>query len=196
MRISVSSTNLRNVLARFKPRKDAKLEFNVNSDGIDIVANRDGWLTLARWCLVMAHPEMHEAISLDDPDALDSHWHMQDYLVDEGMLREGRAIQAFWPLKDGELGQDVRFWRSSGIGREFFGYSVPTGNSPMSALHAVSCLRAHEWLEGMERSEVEERLGSPLGESECGDTLYRADVPGGVIEIGFSANGVVESFGF
>lgn len=196
MRISVSSQNLRNVIARFRPRKAAKLEFNINPQGIDIVANQDGWLTLARWCLIMAHPEMHEVNGPDDPDTLDSHWHLQDYLVDDVMLEEGRAIEAFWALTDGEPGQDVRFWRSKGVGRDFFGDRAPTGNSPLSALHASSRLHAHRWLSGMERSAVEARLGVPVGQSEYGDILYRADVPGGVIEIGYSPKGVVESFGF
>ncbi|MBE0418361.1 MAG: hypothetical protein IBX63_11405 [Coriobacteriia bacterium] len=58
MRLSVSDTGLAMVLKRFKPKPGAHIEFVISPDGLDVIANADGYLTLARWCLVMAHPEM------------------------------------------------------------------------------------------------------------------------------------------
>ncbi|MDZ4178078.1 MAG: hypothetical protein U1E29_02410 [Coriobacteriia bacterium] len=58
MRISVSDKGLAAILKRFKAKPDAQVEFVISPDGLDIIANAEGYLTLARWCLVMAHPEM------------------------------------------------------------------------------------------------------------------------------------------
>jgi len=195
MQIRVSSKNLHHVLAKFRPRKNAKIEFNINPGRLDIVANREGWLTFARWCLVMAHPEMHEATGPDDPDFLASHRHLGDGLVDGDMQDEGRVIEAFWALPDDEVGQDVRFWRAKEIGRDFWPPERKTGNSPMSELNVWLSINRYDWLSGMSRAAVEEKLGAPVGQNECGDILYRADVPGGVLEVVYSAAETVDSFG-
>lgn len=58
MRVHVSDGNLSGVLKRFRPKPGARVEFVLSGDGLDVIANAAGYLTLARWCLLMAHPEM------------------------------------------------------------------------------------------------------------------------------------------
>lgn len=196
MRLSISDTNLARVIARFRPRRNAKIEFNVNNDGVDIMANQDGWLTLAKWCLIMAHPEMHETSGPDDPKFIESHLHFSHDLVDDEMLAQGRAIEAFWPLDADHCDQDVRFWRSSGIGRDFAPPPHETGNSPMSAIEAQLALNRYHCLVGLDREAVDKQLGSPTGLSPHGQPVYRAEVPGGYLEVDFAKNGKVRGYSF
>lgn len=59
MRVSVSG-DLQTVLRRFRPRDDAHLRVELSESGLDVIGDAEGYRTLARWCLVMAHPEMRQ----------------------------------------------------------------------------------------------------------------------------------------
>jgi hypothetical protein len=61
MRISVSDGDLRRVLRRFKAAPGTEIDIVMSADGLDVIANAEGYRTLAKWCLVMAHPEMEQA---------------------------------------------------------------------------------------------------------------------------------------
>ena len=61
MRISVSDGDLRRILRRFRAVPGARVEISISPDGLDVVANAEGYRTLAKWCLSMAHPQMEQA---------------------------------------------------------------------------------------------------------------------------------------
>jgi len=191
LRISVSDTGLGRALRRFKPRPNAKIEFNVNSGGVDIVANGDGWLTLARWCLLMAHQDM------DGWGA--GHWHARDTVMNREMMREGRAIMSFEPLVTEYPGQDVYFHRSESIGEDFWQGRRATGNSPMSAVALELALSRVSNLFGCDRASAEEVLGAPVAQRTHGGFLTAVysvdDFPGGKLEIDYGPDGLVTGIG-
>jgi hypothetical protein len=105
MRISVADRNLHTVLTRFRAVPGSRVELVLSPDGLDVVANAEGYRTLAKWCLVMAHPEMAQA----HPRWLYTLHHLGDALSRDGevsvVAREGvgsRSLDA----------HDVRFFRS------------------------------------------------------------------------------------
>lgn len=119
MRMVVSDSNLAAVLARFRGVPNAQLEFDLSRDGLDVVGNREGYLTLARWCLVMAHPEME--------DHADSAWlHAAYHLTDYGFDAEVDSTTVLRVThrsgrRDCELDADkVRFHRSALMGEAFW----------------------------------------------------------------------------
>jgi hypothetical protein len=206
----------------YNPQPGAKLEVNVHDEGVSIVANREGWLSLAEWCLVMAHKRMADYL---DPYALTG-----DVFPME-MFERGDAITAFWGI-DGRpdtFYQDVFFQRRAEIGDELWRGAVKSGNSPFTQAGAADAVRRYMWLEGKTRAEVEDKLGPPIFErtydpeietpkpppSFGGDRsgvskehallagvppttgcAYRADTPEGWISIRYKAGGTVDRFGF
>jgi hypothetical protein len=189
---TVSDTDLGKVIAEFNPPAEAKIEFNVHADGLSIVANREGWESLAEWCLIMAHPEMQDSI---EPAEL-----TDDVLPNE-MFMEGRALVSFWaiPGQPDIAYQDVYFHRSDVIGDEYWKGMVKSGNSRYTKPASYAALDRHKWMEGKSRTEVEEKLGEPIYErrSMKGPTVcYKADTPEGWIGVDYNPENRVGSFGF
>ena len=61
MRISVGDGDLRRILRRFKAVPGTRVDIVMSPEGLDVISNAEGYRTLARWCLVMAHPSMEQA---------------------------------------------------------------------------------------------------------------------------------------
>lgn len=113
MRISISDADLGAAFDQFQSTEGAQLEFTVSPDGIDVVGNSEGYLDLARWCLLMAHPEMEDHA---DPEFLHAAYHLADYASEQSIsvvAREGRMPEALEP-------HDVRFYRSCLAGEQFW----------------------------------------------------------------------------
>ncbi|MBI5231546.1 MAG: hypothetical protein HY876_05195 [Coriobacteriales bacterium] len=55
----------------------------MSEDGVDFAGNREGYLTLARWFLIMAHPEMEDH---SDPD-----WYLAGYHLDDAFSTSDSA---------------------------------------------------------------------------------------------------------
>jgi hypothetical protein len=189
---TVSDTDLGQVIADFNPPAEAKLEFNVHADGLSIVANKEGWESLAEWCLIMAHPEMKP-----DTEPLE----LTDDVLPNAMFLEGRALVSFWaiPGQPDIAYQDVYFHRSDAIGDEYWKGLVKSGNSTYSKPAIYSALDNHKWMEALPRDAVEEKLGEPIYErrSMKGKTAcYKADTPEGWIGVDYNREDHVGSFGF
>ena len=179
----------------FKPEPGSKLEFNVNNRGIAIVANAEGWLTLANWCLVMAHPKMEDYL---DP------FELTGEVLSKELFTSGDVILSFDGIAGAPVGalyQDVSFKRSDKIGPEFWEGEIPSGNSRYAKSVVMQSLDAFRWLEGKTREEVEEQLGKPIYEiffdDKC-ETLvaYKADTTAGWMGIHYDMAGDVSSFGY
>ena len=206
----------------YKPQQGTKVEFNVHEDGVSIVANREGWLSLAEWCLIMAHKRMPDYV---DPYALTGD------VVPVELFAQGDAITALWGVEGRPEShyQDVFFHRRSAIGDEIWHGSVRSGNSPLTQAGAADALQRHAWMDGKNRADVEAKLGSPIFErtyaphvdspepppSFKGDrqgvsdeqallagvppttgAVYKADTPEGWIEVRYSEKGMVQRFDF
>ncbi|HAL29342.1 MAG TPA: hypothetical protein DCP20_01310 [Coriobacteriia bacterium] len=105
MRVSVSDGDLDAVLKRFKAKPGAKIEFTLSPDGLDIIANGAGYLTLARWCLAMAHPDMGGHAH---PRWLYTLRHLDEAIDDRGVRLSRREASMAPDL----TAHDVRFYRS------------------------------------------------------------------------------------
>jgi len=189
---TVSDTDLGKVIAEFNPPAEAKVEFNVHADGLSIVANKEGWESLAEWCLIMAHPEMQDSV---EPLEL-----TDDVLPNE-MFMEGRALVSFWPIpgQPDVAYQDVYFHRSDVIGDEYWKGMVKSGNSRYTKPAGYAALDRYKWMQAMPRTELEEKLGEPIYErhsTEGKTACYKADTPEGWIEVDYDEEDSVGSFGF
>ena len=189
---SVSDTDLGQVIADFEPPKEAKIEFNVHSDGLSIVANKEGWESLAEWCLIMAHPEMKT-----DLDPLE----LTDDVLPNRMFMDGRALVSFWaiPGQPDVAYQDVYFHRSDVIGDEYWNGMVKSGNSRFTKPAIYAALDRYKTLEAAPRVEVEKKLGAPFYErrSMKGSTVcYKADTPEGWLGVDYGLDNLVAYFGF
>ena len=179
----------------FKPEAGSKLEFNVSNRGIAIVANAEGWLTLANWCLVMAHPKMENYL---DP------FELTGEVLPKELFTSGDVILSFDGIAGtpvGALYQDVVFKRSDKIGPELWEGARPSGNSPYVKSAVMQSLDAFRWLEGKTREEAEAQLGAPIYEvffEEKCETLvaYKADTTVGWMGIHYDVSGDVSSFGY
>jgi hypothetical protein len=179
----------------FKPEPGTKIEFNVNNRGVAIVANREGWLTLANWCLVMAHPEMENYL---DP------FELTGEVLSKDLFTAGDVILSFQGITGAPVGalyQDVVFKRSDKIGPEYWEDGVPSGNSRYVKSAVMQSLDSFRWLEGKTREEAEAQLGKPIFEiffeDKC-ETLvaYKADTTAGWMGIHYDIAGDVSSFGY
>lgn len=162
--VSVSDEHLDLVLARMREAEGAKLRFDATRDGIDIVGNRAAWLALARWCLVMAHPEHG-----DDEPPIHLDW---DVLPDAA--RRGDLTYGFWGLEKPECGcQNVSLWRRDDPSGPI-GTTPRLGlNSPYTATAADVALGDLKALDHAPRSRVVAALGRPVSETHDEDgTLH------------------------
>ncbi len=198
--ISVSDEDLPAVRAAYRPQPGAKVEFNVHDHGVSIVANREGWLSLAEWCMIMAHPEMPEHTA---PFEL-----TREVFQDE-MFAEGRALLSFWGIADRpeDSYQDVYFHRGETIGDEYWEGAVRSGNSTFTMPASLEALDRYRWLEAKTRDEVEEKLGSPIFErvasfmqrhrlQDVTTACYKADTPEGWIGVEYDPDGFVSWVGY
>ena len=110
MRVSVSDKGLASVLKRFRAKPGAHVEFVLSPEGLDIIANAEGYRTLARWCLVMAHPEMGANAH---PKWLYTLRYLDDVVGPDGVSLSRRHA----PLKLDLTAHDVRFYRSDQLSR-------------------------------------------------------------------------------
>ena len=198
--ISVSDENLQDVRQAYRPQPNAKVEFNVHDHGVSIVANREGWLSLAEWCLIMAHPEMPEHAA---PFEL-----TREVFPDE-LFAEGRALLSFWGIADrpDDSYQDVFFHRGENIGDEYWEGAVRSGNSPFTMPASLQALDRYRWLEQKSREEVEVELGSPIFEREVSimqqhkmklitTACYKAETPEGWLGVEYDPDGFVSWVGY
>lgn len=117
MRLSVSDRHLGAVLQRFAPSQGARLRLVVSEEGVDIAANAAGYLTLARWCMVMAHPEMEDHL---DPDWLYSCFHLDDAFASSSEVAVATLEVIGAPRQLGSDTHQVRFLRSEHVERMVF----------------------------------------------------------------------------
>lgn len=179
----------------FKAEPGSKLEFNVNNRGVAIVANAEGWLTLANWCLLMAHPQMEDYL---EP------FELTGEVLPKELFTSGNVVVSFQGIADAPVGalyQDVSFKRSDKVGPEYWEGRVPSGNSRYAKPVVMQALDSFRWLEGKTRDEVEAELGKPLYEVlfiDKGDVLvaYKADTSVGWMGIHYDGMGDVGSFGY
>jgi hypothetical protein len=177
----------------YRPLDGAKVEFNIHEAGLSIVANKEGWQSLADWCQIMAHPDMGE---FSDP------YELTDSVFPAEMFNEDRAILAFWGIEQTENAwyQDVFFHRTGVIGDELWGGDPKSGNSPRTKAFMCQTLDSFKWIVDMPRTEVEAELGQPLFEALLDDdtrtVVYKADSPDGWIGIDYDAEGTGIGFGF
>ena len=105
MRISVGDGDLRRILRRFKAVLGTQVEIVMSPQGLDVIANAEGYRTLAKWCLIMAHREMEQA---------HPRWLFALRHLDRAGLKAGE-ISISWRDRDGERPlevRDVRFFRT------------------------------------------------------------------------------------
>jgi len=152
MRISVGG-KLERILSGYRPEPDALIEFNISEHGLDVVANGSGWKSLARWCLVMAHPELDQARELD----------ITEGPISDDMFVSGRAIMAFSGLAHSGHDQGIRFRQARCIGDQYWGESHPTGNSPRTWAADAVLLRRLESVVGLAIEDARNLLGRHLG---------------------------------
>ncbi|MBI5231725.1 MAG: hypothetical protein HY876_06130 [Coriobacteriales bacterium] len=160
--ISVSDEHLSLVMARQHELPGSKLRIDATADGLDIVANREGWLTLAKWCMVMAHPELDDT---DPPHHLD--WDVMHEAGERGDLTLG-----FWGLpRPAKEFQDVNFWRRSEPSAPLEPGDRPGDNSPYTHTAADRVLADLRHLDHASRARVITTLGRPLSQHVEGDGM-------------------------
>jgi len=147
------SGNLERTLSRYSAEQGALIEFNISDYGLDVVANRSGWKSLARWCLMMAHPDLDQARELDITEGPMSH----------EMLVSGEAIMAFSGLGHSAQEQGIRFRHSSCIGADYWQGSHPTGNSPKTWAADAVLIKQLETMVGLTIERAGKVLGRHLG---------------------------------
>ncbi len=118
MRLSVSDQDLSAVMSRFQPREGARMRLVVGSDGVDLVANAAGYLTLARWFMIMAHPMMEDHAT---PEWLNAAYHLGDVFASS--CPETLATLEYENACPGEgVGPNgIRMYRSETVDRMQFG---------------------------------------------------------------------------
>jgi len=108
MQVSVGEGDLGRILRRFRAVPGAEVEVVISPDGLDVIANAEGYRTLARWCLVMAHREMEQS----HPRWLYALRHLDDSLSRDGSFsivsRNGDAEHAL-------ALRDVGFYRTHSL---------------------------------------------------------------------------------
>jgi hypothetical protein len=105
MRISVGDGDLHRILARFKSVPGTRVEIVMSPEGLDVIGNAEGYRTLAKWCLIMAHPEMEQA---------HPRWLFALRHLDRARLGNGELAIA-WRGRDGERSlslRDIHFFRT------------------------------------------------------------------------------------
>lgn len=117
MKLTVSDDSLAGVMSRFAPRRGANLRIAVSESGVDIAANASGYLTLARWCMIMAHPQMEDHL---DPDWLYAAYHLDD-VFDDPRLGASASLEFGGALEKTADSHNVRFLRSERVGDMEFG---------------------------------------------------------------------------
>lgn len=206
----------------YAAKPGAKVEFNVHKHGVSIVANREGWQSLAEWCAIMAHPDMQDGL---DPYSL-----TMDVVPPE-MVNEERSMTAFWGITEppDAMYQDVWFHRSEVIGDEYWEGAISSGNSPYSQAGAAEAVARYTWMDGKNRKQVEEQMGAPIFEAvyegqfekrkmspqyggdggqipehmkvlanlpDVTGVAYKADTPAGWLMVRYNDFGAVQSFSF
>ena len=104
MRVSVGEGDLHRILCRFRAVPGARVAVTISAGGLDIVANAEGYRTLARWCLIMAHADMQQA----HPRWLYSLLHLDDQAA------WGDFASVVWRDAEGERQlslRDIGFYR-------------------------------------------------------------------------------------
>jgi hypothetical protein len=114
MRLSVSDHNVHIVRARFRPEPGSNVEVVVSPDGLDILANAAGYRTLARWFLVMAHPEWHDDSA---PEWFHSATHLDEAFRGQGI----RVVYGSDSERKRLEPHDVRLYRSERPGKTWWG---------------------------------------------------------------------------
>lgn len=104
MRVSISG-DLNRIIRRFRAVPGSRVQVVVSAEGLDIIANAEGYRTLARWCLVMAHPQMEQA---------HPRWLFALRKLDEALSKTGRLTVT--SRRDGVESplslRDIRFYRT------------------------------------------------------------------------------------
>ena len=98
MRVSVGEGDLHRILRRFKAVPGTRVEIAMSPDGLDVIANAEGYRTLAKWCLIMAHPEMEQS---------HPRWLFALHHLDSARLGASR-VAITWRGGDGECPLDLR----------------------------------------------------------------------------------------
>lgn len=195
MRVKVGGFEFLKALSRFKPEPKARLQANAHPGGIEILANRQGYLTLARWCLLMAHEDRPSDLRiLDAPDVGLAETVNWDYdSASKGLVLNFDGME---PGPD-EV-QDIRFWLYDGPGEEFWGNALRSCDSK----HAVSRQRRlnSKYAELLMMRSVAE-IGEALGAGErvsgfMGSELWRFRIPEGWLLLETDAKGATEAWYF
>lgn len=106
MRTTVGRGRFERVWQRHSAPETASVHVQVSPDGTDVVANRAGWMALARWCMLNARRTRPDGSACRDPIDLglprSRGWSWRE--ESSGLVLDPQESQ------DGSSSHDIRAW--------------------------------------------------------------------------------------